>query len=285
MGLRLELVVELLGEALADLLRHRLRVHARGHHLRDTQDQAQVLKVGAHGARDARVLDLDRHAPAVVQPRPVHLADRGGRERLRLELGEHVLERLAQVGLEHLAHLLERHARRGVAQLGELLLQAPVDLGRQRARVDERRHLADLHRGALHLPEHVEDALGHLDLTPLGGLAAPLLRARQVGGASRVGARRLAAGEAADAGGAAQPPGGDRVLGHAMTVAGGLCDLGHIYPLGVADRLRRDGRGQPLPARAALEGADPRLRHRGARHGARARDEGAPARPGRRGAG
>ena len=46
--------------------------------------------------RDARVLDLDRHAAPVVQPRAVDLADRGGGERLRLELLEHLLERLAR---------------------------------------------------------------------------------------------------------------------------------------------------------------------------------------------
>ena len=37
--------------------------------------------------------------------------------------------------------------------------------------------------------------------------------------------------------------------------------------------LRRDGRGRPIPPRAAMEGADPRVRWRGPRHGPRDADE------------
>ena len=40
----------------------------------------------------------------------------------------------------------------------------------------------DLHRRALHLPEHVEDLLRGLHLAPLGGAAAALLVAGEVGG-------------------------------------------------------------------------------------------------------
>ena len=69
--------------------------------------------------------------------------------------------------------------RGGVAQLGELRLDALLELGREGAGVDERGHLADLHRRALHLPEHVEDLLGGLDLATLrGGAAAVLARVR-----------------------------------------------------------------------------------------------------------
>ena len=47
--------------------------------------------------------------------------------------------------------------------------------GGKRAGVDERGHLAHLHRGALHLPEDVEDLLRRLDLAALRRRAAALL--------------------------------------------------------------------------------------------------------------
>ena len=97
-----------------------------------------------------------------------------------------------------------------------------MGLLRQGTGVDERGHLADLHRGALHLAEHVEDALGGLELAFLGRRAALLLGARQVGGAGRVGAGRGAAGQPAQAGGAPDAAGGDRIAftRHALTVPG-----------------------------------------------------------------
>ena len=138
-------------------------------------DQPQVLEVGAHRLGHARVLHLDGHLAPVVQAGAVDLADRGGRHGLLVELGEHVVEPLAQAVLDHLAHALERHARGGVAQLGQLGLDALLELGREGAGVDERGHLADLHRRALHLAEHLEDLLGRLHLAARRGVAAPFL--------------------------------------------------------------------------------------------------------------
>ena len=285
-GLGLELVVELLGEALADLLRHRLRVHAGRQHLRHPQDQAR----GSAGRRARRcampgywILTATRR-PSCSRARytwPIDAAANASGSNSANTSSSGSL----QVGLDHLAHLLERARAAPSRAAWRASPRAAVDLRRQRARVDERRHLADLHRGALHLPEHVEDALGHLELAPLGRLAALLLRAGEVGGAGRVGACRLCrrrarrCGRSGAAGrwGSSPWPCSDR--------SGRAVRPGSHIPPGVGDRLRRDGRGRPLPARAAMEGADPRLRHRGARHGARARDEGTPARPGGRGAG
>ena len=65
--LSLELVVELLVDAQADLLGQRLDVEAGRHPLHQPQDQPEVLHVGAHRRRHAGVLDLDRHVAAVVQ--------------------------------------------------------------------------------------------------------------------------------------------------------------------------------------------------------------------------
>ena len=114
--LGLELVVELLFDALGDLAADRLRIHSRGDPLGEAQDQSEVLHVGAHGGGDARVLDLDRDIPAVLEPGPVDLADRGGRDRLLVEALEHLVDRIVELVLDHLAHLLEGDRRRRVAQ-------------------------------------------------------------------------------------------------------------------------------------------------------------------------
>ena len=114
--LGLELVVELLLDPGADLLADRLGVHPGGDPLDQPQDQAQVLHVGADRRGDARVLDLDRHLPAVEQGRAVDLADRGRRDRLLVEVLEHVGQALVELLLDHLAHVLEGDRRGGVAQ-------------------------------------------------------------------------------------------------------------------------------------------------------------------------
>ena len=189
--LRLELVVELLVDAVADLLADRLRVHPRGDPLDEPQDQPQVLHVGADRGGDARVLDLDRHAAAVVERRAVDLADRGGGDRLLVEVVEHVLERLVELLLDHLAHVLEVDRRGGVSERRELALELlPVLLGHY-PDVQERHHLPDLHRGALHRPERGDDLLGGLDVAALRARPARPSFAR-VTLAARVPAWRIA---------------------------------------------------------------------------------------------
>ena len=188
--LGLELVVELLLDPRADLLADRLRVHPGRDPLREPQDQAQVLHVGAHRRRDARVLDLDRDLAPVQQPRAVDLADRGRGDRLLVELFEHVRQALAELLLDHLAHVLEGDRRRRVAQRRELVLELLAVLLGNQPDVEERQHLPDLHRGALHRPERGDDLLGRLDVAALERRLAPLGAARDVG--RRVPAWRIA---------------------------------------------------------------------------------------------
>jgi hypothetical protein len=57
---------------------------------------------------DARVLNLHRDFATVTEGRTVDLADRRGRDRLGVEVGEGRGERLAQVALGDLANRLER---------------------------------------------------------------------------------------------------------------------------------------------------------------------------------
>ena len=161
---------------------------------------------------DARVLDLDRDLAAVVQRRAVDLADRGGGDRLLVEVGEDLVERLLELGLDHLAHVVEAHLRRRVAQLAELALELLAVLLGHQADVEEREHLAELHRRALHRPQRGDDLLGGLDVAALERVLARLLAARQVRGLGAELARALAGGEAGDPRGAGDARGRDAVL-------------------------------------------------------------------------
>ena len=87
--LRLELVVELLPDPLAQLRGERLRVQARRQPLDERQQQHRVAQVGLDRLGDPRILDLDDHLLAVERRRAVDLADRRGGERALVELGEH----------------------------------------------------------------------------------------------------------------------------------------------------------------------------------------------------
>ena len=91
--LRLDLVVELLGDALAQLAVERLDVEPGREPLDQRQQQREVAQVGLDRLGDAGVLDLDRDLVAVERDRAVDLADRGGGERLLLEVGEGVADR------------------------------------------------------------------------------------------------------------------------------------------------------------------------------------------------
>ena len=185
-------------------------IEARRDALHQPQDDPEVLHVRAHGLRDAGVLDLDRDVAAVVQPRLVDLTDRGGGDRHRVEGLEDVLDALAVLGLDDLAHVLEGDLRRGVAQLGELGLELLAVLLGHEADVEERHHLAELHRRALHRPERRDDLLGGLELALGQRALLALVAARDVrrARAHLLGGRR--GGQPPDLRRAAQTRGRDR---------------------------------------------------------------------------
>ena len=85
-----------------------------------------------------------------------------------------------QVVLDHPPHLLERHRRRGVAELGQLALELLAVLLLHQADVQERHHLAELHRRALHRPQRRHDLLRGLQLPARQRLFGGLLPARHV---------------------------------------------------------------------------------------------------------
>ena len=66
----LELVVELLVDAVAHLLGDRVDVDPREDLLGDPQHRSEVLEVGPHGGVDPRVLDLHGDLAPVLKSRP-----------------------------------------------------------------------------------------------------------------------------------------------------------------------------------------------------------------------
>jgi hypothetical protein len=149
---------------------------------------------------------------AVVERGLVDLPDRRRRDRHGVERLEDLVELLAVLALEDLLHVLERDLRGGVAQLGQLGLELLAVLLGHQADVEERQDLPDLHRGALHRPEHGDDLLGRLDLAALERGDRLLVGSRDVGGARAELPGRLPGRQAPDG---REPPdagGRDRIL-------------------------------------------------------------------------
>ena len=117
-----ELVVELLGDPLSQLREQRLRVHTGRESLEQRQQQRRVAQVGLDRLGDAGVLDLDDHVVAIDGGGPVYLADRGRGECPLVELGEHALERAAELLAHQFLELGEGDRRDVVAEGGQLAL-------------------------------------------------------------------------------------------------------------------------------------------------------------------
>jgi hypothetical protein len=106
---------------------------------------------------DARPLNLDRDPAPVAQGRAVHLAQRGRRHRLRLELGEGLGEPDAQLRADDGLHVHERERLDLVLEPGQRFhVGEGKDVG---ARGEE---LAELDEGRPHLLEIGGKMLGEL---------------------------------------------------------------------------------------------------------------------------
>ena len=220
MVLGLDLVVELVADPFAQLLRERLDVQAGGEPLDQRQQHLQVAQVGLDRLGDARVLDLDRDPLALGGRRAVDLADRGGGERVVLEVVEEVFDRLAQLRLEQLLHALEGQRRDVVAQARERGLELlALGLG-DRGEVDGREDLADLHRRAAHLAELLDQLAGGRGRALAGRGVGGLVAAQGVDGARSGPAQALAGDEPAEAAGAGDA-GGGRGVGHSEKYGSG----------------------------------------------------------------
>ena len=138
-------IVDLLPQPLAQLINERASVQAREGRRGDPAQQSDVSHVRRDGARDAWVLNLDRHRPPISRDRPVHLPDGSGRERQWVPPREDALRRIAQLLQNHRARQLRSHRRSVVLQSGH-----GGAVGRRHVLVDVARHLAKLHEGAFH---------------------------------------------------------------------------------------------------------------------------------------
>jgi hypothetical protein len=209
LGLRLELVVQLLLDPGLQLLDERLDLDA-GHHRPDRPGEAgQLAQVGAQRVAGAGVLHLDGDVAPVVPAAPVDLADRRGGGRPAVQPDEPLAPVAAEVALERVTHELGGHRRGGVLQPGELVAVGPDQLVGERG-LEHGHRLPELHRPALELAERAEQLFGGalLDLQHhgLGRLAAETLAEPD----------RVAPGEA------------ERQRGQACGARGGLPgELGH----------------------------------------------------------
>ena len=104
-----------------------------------------------------RVLHLDRNGAAVPGDRPVHLADRGRRDRLGIPALEQPLRRLAELLLDHPGRQFRAHRRHAVLQPAE----RPADR-RSQPVVHVAGHLAELDHDALHRAERGSHVVGGL---------------------------------------------------------------------------------------------------------------------------
>ncbi|CAM5685277.1 hypothetical protein SALBM311S_09166 [Streptomyces alboniger] len=159
LGLRLQAVVQLLRDPVLQFRDQRLDVHAGDQRPQEPGEAAQLAEVGEQGLAGPRILHLDRDLTAVVPHRPVHLSDRGRRRRLVLELHEQLTPVLAEPFREHRVHGARGHGRGGFLEFGQGRPVGAGDLLGQR-RLEDGQGLAELHRAALELPEHLEQLIG-----------------------------------------------------------------------------------------------------------------------------
>jgi hypothetical protein len=186
-------------------MRERLGVEAGGEALDERQQQHRVAQIGLDRLGDPGVLDLHGDRPAVAGRGAVHLADRGGGERLRLEVGEHVGDRPAELLAQEPLELGERHRRHVVAQRGEPALEVVALVLGQAVEVDHRQHLADLHRGAAHLAELLDELVDERGGPLVARRLRALRRADAIGRPHARPAQPLAGDEAAHARGPRDP--------------------------------------------------------------------------------
>jgi hypothetical protein len=120
-------------------------------------NERQNRRVPPHELIDSGPLDLDDHASAVVQRRPVRLADRGGGQRFAIEARERLLDRLRELCAQYVHDLLGRYSGYVRVQLRELVRHR---LGEQ---VGARgRDLPELHEHASRPLQDETDATGKI---------------------------------------------------------------------------------------------------------------------------
>ena len=121
--------VEFERQRLLQVINNRLELD-RGRQPRNRLDDLlQDCQVRRHQVLDVRVLHLDRHLPPVVQPCAMYLCNRSSRDRLPLDLREHICWTLTQLAGDGLLYL-----RPGTRW-------HPILQGRQGADIDGRKEI------------------------------------------------------------------------------------------------------------------------------------------------
>ena len=216
--LGLELVVELVVDPLADLLADRLRGRARA---RSAWPAAGSARGSACRTRTAAATPGYWTLTATSRPScsrarytcPIEAAAIGSSS----NSANTSFSGSSSSSSITLRMSLKATVGRGVAERRELALELLAVLVGHQADVEERQHLPDLHRGALHRPERGHDLLGRLDVARLERGLAALLGAGHVGRAGSRLADRLPRRQPPDPGGTPHAGGGDLVLRHAPT--------------------------------------------------------------------
>ena len=156
----LEAVVELLPDRPPELV-HELvgvdEVERPDTLLCDARRLVQEREVGLDLPRRAGTLHLDRDSSPVRKRRTVDLTDRGGRDRSGIELGEELVDREAEVFLDHILDVAERE--------GTDIVLEPTQLGDDVRREDigtRREELPELHERGAELVQHLAEVLAAL---------------------------------------------------------------------------------------------------------------------------
>ena len=150
-------VIELLAQALGQLLVDPLGIDRAVVAAIEAEDQLQLRQVGLDRALDAGILQLARQRPAIVGERAMDLAERSGGRGIKRELLEPGAPVGPELGRHAAAHERSAHRRRRGLQLGEL---GGVLLGQGLG--DGREQLGDLHERALQPAERGAQFLGVL---------------------------------------------------------------------------------------------------------------------------
>jgi len=166
----LDPVVQLLDEPFPQLRDDGRRVQSGEQHPEHLEQQVGALQVRGDGLVDARVLDLHRDGRTIVGHGPMHLADRRRRQRHGIPFGEHGPGQPTELVADHLVDELGGHRRGVLLELGERLTDR---LGQ--TLVEVAGHLAELHQGALHAPEHLGDLFGAAELELVGQLLSTVV--------------------------------------------------------------------------------------------------------------
>jgi hypothetical protein len=223
----LEAVVELLADRACELVDELARVdelecpHPLSDQARGLVEQRQV---GLDLPRCVRALDLDGDAAAVREGGAVHLADRGGGDRRRVEVGEELLDAQLEVLADDALDVLVRDRPDVVLEL----LQLGHDVGRDDVGAG-REELAELDEGRAELVEHLAQVPAALGGAGRGGAEPRAARAagRSGGGLEEV-AEAVPDRDLGDLGDPAEVPAAGRAR-HALSVTRAQ---GHRTPRG-----------------------------------------------------